>query len=102
MEDHCLLIGHRSVARVLLAYFMGLGRSEVTDLDVPLGVVYCLEPRPYGVDMRVFRWKGADEGWDGGNGHGNGEGDGERKEPSADDFEEMMDYELKRSKEGHE
>ena len=44
MTDHCLLIGHRSVARILLAYFKGLGRDEVTDLDVPIGMLYCLEP----------------------------------------------------------
>jgi 6-phosphofructo-2-kinase len=44
MTDHVLLIGHRSVARVLLAYFMGLRREDVADLDVPLGVLYCLEP----------------------------------------------------------
>jgi 6-phosphofructo-2-kinase len=42
--DHVLLIGHRSVARVLLAYFMGLKREDVADLDVPLGTLYCLEP----------------------------------------------------------
>ncbi|KAB8338984.1 hypothetical protein FH972_021923 [Carpinus fangiana] len=56
MTDHCLLIGHRSVARVLLAYFKGLGREDVTDLDVPLGMLYCLEPKPYGVDFRAYRY----------------------------------------------
>lgn len=44
MTDHVLLIGHRSVARVLLAYFKGLRRDEVADLDVPLGMLYSLEP----------------------------------------------------------
>ena len=44
MTDHVLLIGHRSVARVLLAYFKGLKREEVADLDVPLGMLYMLEP----------------------------------------------------------
>jgi 6-phosphofructo-2-kinase len=44
MTDHCLLITHRSVARVLLAYFMGLGRDQVADLDCPLGMLYSLEP----------------------------------------------------------
>ena len=38
----------RSVARVLLAYFKGLKRDDVADLDVPLGMLYMLEPvRPY-------------------------------------------------------
>ena len=44
MTDHVLLVGHRSVARVLLAYFKGLGRDDVADLDVPLGMLYMLEP----------------------------------------------------------
>jgi len=47
MTDHCLLIAHRSVARILLAYFKGLDRSEVAELDVPLGMLYCLEPVSY-------------------------------------------------------
>lgn len=44
MVDHVLLVGHRSVARVLLAYFKGLNRNDVADLDVPLGMLYMLEP----------------------------------------------------------
>ncbi|TKA25577.1 hypothetical protein B0A50_05438 [Salinomyces thailandicus] len=56
MTDHVLLVGHRSVARVLLAYFRGLRREEVADLDVPLGMLYCLEPKPYGVDFKAYRW----------------------------------------------
>nr|OQO31058.1 hypothetical protein B0A51_01625 [Rachicladosporium sp. CCFEE 5018] len=56
MEESVLLIGHRSVARVLLAYFRGLDRREVAELEVPIGVLYCLEPKPYGVDVKVYRW----------------------------------------------
>ena len=48
MTDHVLLVGHRSVARVLLAYFKGLKRDDVADLDVPLGMLYMLEP------VRIF------------------------------------------------
>jgi 6-phosphofructo-2-kinase len=44
MTDHVLLLCHRSVSRVLLAYFLGLNREAITDVDVPLGVVYMLEP----------------------------------------------------------
>lgn len=44
MTDHVLLVGHRSIARVLLAYFKGLKREDVADLDVPLGMLYMLEP----------------------------------------------------------
>lgn len=61
MEDHVLLVGHRSVARVLLAYFRGLKREEVADLDVPIGMLYCLEPKPYGVEFRAFKWDRASE-----------------------------------------
>lgn len=42
--DHVMLIGHRSITRVLLAYFMGLKQEDISDLDVPLGVAYLLEP----------------------------------------------------------
>ena len=62
MTDHVLLVGQRSVSRVLLAYFRGLKREEVADLDVPLGMLYCLEPKPYGVDFKRFRWD-RKEGW---------------------------------------
>ena len=44
LTDHVLLVGHRSITRVLLAYFLGLGREDISDLDVPLGVLYMLEP----------------------------------------------------------
>ena len=76
MTDHVLIIGHRSVSRVLLAYFMGLKQEDISDLDVPLGVVYSLEPvsradlstrwpanrilqRPYGVDFKAYRYNPA-------------------------------------------
>lgn len=61
MTDHVLLVGHRSVARVLLAYFRGLGREEVADLDVPIGMLYCLEPKPYGVDFKAYQWIKSEE-----------------------------------------
>lgn len=61
MTDHVLLVGHRSVARVLLAYFRGLKREEVADLDVPLGMLYCLEPKPYGVDFQAYKWNRNDQ-----------------------------------------
>jgi 6-phosphofructo-2-kinase len=44
MTDHALIVTHRSVARVLLAYFKGLRRDQVADLDCPLGMLYSLEP----------------------------------------------------------
>ncbi|KAL4952858.1 bifunctional 6-phosphofructo-2-kinase/fructose-2,6-bisphosphate 2-phosphatase [Aspergillus filifer] len=56
MTDHVLLVTHRSVARVLLAYFRGLKRDEVAGLDVPLGMLYMLEPKPYGVEFKAYRY----------------------------------------------
>ncbi|KAL1858393.1 6-phosphofructo-2-kinase [Paecilomyces lecythidis] len=56
MTDHVLLVSHRAVARVLLAYFRGLKRDEVADLDVPLGVLYMLEPKPYGVEFKAYQY----------------------------------------------
>ena len=44
MQDHVLLVGHRSITRVLLAYFLGLKQEDISDLDVPLGVAYMIEP----------------------------------------------------------
>ncbi|KAI1941331.1 6-phosphofructo-2-kinase [Ophidiomyces ophidiicola] len=72
MTDHVLLVGPRSVARILLAYFLGLKREILTDLDVPPGTIYALEPKPYGVELNVFRYN-AKTNW----------------------FEEMPNYELK-------
>ncbi|QVM06167.1 hypothetical protein D8B26_000880 [Coccidioides posadasii str. Silveira] len=72
MTDHVLLVGHRSVARVLLAYFLGLKREILTDLDVPLGTIYSIEPKPYGVEFKVFRYN-----------------------PSTEWFDELPNYELK-------
>lgn len=74
MTDHVLLVGHRSVARVLLAYFMGLKREDVADLGVPLGMLYMLEPKPYGVEFRAYRYNS-----------------------ETDWFDEVKDYELKRA-----
>lgn len=54
--DHVLLVSHRSTARVLLAYFRGLKRDEVADLDVPMGMLYMLEPKPYGVEFKAYQY----------------------------------------------
>jgi 6-phosphofructo-2-kinase len=74
MTDHCLLITHRSVARVLLAYFQGLKREDVADLDCPLGLLYQLEPKPYGVEFKAWRY-----------------------DAEKDDFEYLPDYKLRRT-----
>lgn len=62
ITDHVLIIGHRSVCRVLMAYFMDLTRDDITDMDVPLGVIYAIEPKPYGIEFHAYRYNEAD-GW---------------------------------------
>ncbi|KAH9882728.1 hypothetical protein J1614_000093 [Plenodomus biglobosus] len=74
MTDHCLLITHRSVARVLLAYFQGLNREDVADLEAPLGMLYQLEPKPYGVEFKAWRYNS-----------------------QTDDFEHLPEYKLRRA-----
>lgn len=59
--DHLLLISHRVVLRILLAYFLNLDRSSIGELDVPLHTLYCLELKPYGTDYRMYEY---DEGLD--------------------------------------
>jgi 6-phosphofructo-2-kinase len=56
IKDHVLIIGHRSIARVLMAYFMDLTRDDIADLDVPLGMLYCIEPKPYGIDFHAYKY----------------------------------------------
>jgi 6-phosphofructo-2-kinase len=55
MTEHICVVSHRVVCRVLLGYFMGLGRDEVATLNVPLGHLFVIEPKPYGVDFRVYK-----------------------------------------------
>jgi len=64
ITDHVLIIGHRSVARVLMAYFMDLTRDDIADLDVPLGMLYVIEPKPYGVDFHAYKYNKADQWFD--------------------------------------
>ncbi|ORY64108.1 6-phosphofructo-2-kinase [Pseudomassariella vexata] len=62
IKDHLLIIGHRSVCRVLMAYFMDLTRDDIADLDVPLGMVYAIEPKPYGIEFHAYKYD-EDKGW---------------------------------------
>ncbi|KAL2265668.1 hypothetical protein VTJ83DRAFT_6768 [Remersonia thermophila] len=56
ITDHVLIIAHRSVCRVLMAYFMDLTRNDIADLDVPLGMLYAIEPKPYGIVFHAYRY----------------------------------------------
>lgn len=62
MTEHILLIGHTVVARVLLAYFLNLPQDELATLDVPLGWIYVLEPKPYGTEFRAYKHN-PETGW---------------------------------------
>jgi 6-phosphofructo-2-kinase len=56
IKDHVLIVGHRSICRVLMAYFMDLTRDDIADLDMPLGMLYAIEPKPYGIDFHAYRY----------------------------------------------
>lgn len=64
IKDHVLIIGHRSVARVLMAYFMDLTRDDIADLDMPLGMLYAIEPKPYGIEFHAYRYNEANFDFD--------------------------------------
>ncbi|KAL2891203.1 putative 6-phosphofructo-2-kinase PB17E12.14c [Ceratocystis lukuohia] len=56
ITDHLLVIGHRSVCRVLMAYFMDFTQQDIADMDVPLGMVFAIEPKPYGIQFHAYRY----------------------------------------------
>ncbi|KAG5958437.1 hypothetical protein E4U58_005365 [Claviceps cyperi] len=62
ITEHVLIIGHRSVCRVLMAYFMDLTHEDITDMDVPLGMLYSIEPKPYGIAFHAYKYNEA-MGW---------------------------------------
>jgi len=64
ITDHVLIIGHRSVCRVLMAYFMDLTREDITDMDVPLGMLYSIEPKPYGIAFHAYKYDEANSWFD--------------------------------------
>ncbi|CAJ2511558.1 Uu.00g071830.m01.CDS01 [Anthostomella pinea] len=62
IKDHLVIIGHRSVCRVLMAYFMDLTRDDIADLDMPLGILYAIEPKPYGIEFHAYKYN-EEMGW---------------------------------------
>ncbi|KAI0882484.1 bifunctional 6-phosphofructo-2-kinase/fructose-2,6-bisphosphate 2-phosphatase [Annulohypoxylon maeteangense] len=56
IKDHVMIIGHRSICRVLMAYFMDLTRDDIADLDMPLGMLYAIEPKPYGIEFHAYKY----------------------------------------------
>jgi len=43
VEHHVLLLTHRAVLRVLLAYFFCLDSNHLFDLQIPAGSLFCIE-----------------------------------------------------------
>ena len=62
VNDHVLIISHRSVCRVLMAYFMDLTRNDIAELDVPLGMLFAIHPKPYGIEFHAYRYN-EPQGW---------------------------------------
>lgn len=62
ITEHLLIVGHRSVCRVLMAYFMDLTREDITDMDIPLGMLYSIEPKPYGIAFHAYKYN-EEAGW---------------------------------------
>lgn len=56
IEDNVLIVTHRVVARILLGYFLNLSKDIITNLDIPLHCVYCLETKPYGIDWALWEY----------------------------------------------
>ncbi|CAD27507.2 putative 6-phosphofructo-2-kinase PB17E12.14c [Schizosaccharomyces pombe] len=56
MKHHVLVIGHRVITRIIIAYFLGCRREDIAYLNVPLHTVYCIEPQPYGTDFYQYNY----------------------------------------------
>ncbi|CCF59758.1 hypothetical protein KAFR_0H03480 [Kazachstania africana CBS 2517] len=63
IEDNVLIITHHVVARALLGYFLNLHVDVITNLDVPLHCVYCLEPKPYGISWSLYEYNDVTDGF---------------------------------------
>lgn len=56
LKDHVLIVSHRVIIRVLLCYFMNLNKEMLTELEVQHNYVYCIEPKPYGLDLNIWHY----------------------------------------------
>jgi 6-phosphofructo-2-kinase len=55
-KNHLVLISHRVVCRILMAYFLNLKKDSIGDLDIPLHSVYTFEPKPFGVLWHLWEY----------------------------------------------
>lgn len=54
MTDNILIVTHRAVMRIFLAYFLDVEKENVPHMEVPLHTVYCLQPKAYGMRQPFF------------------------------------------------
>lgn len=55
-KSHLMIISHRVVCRILMAYFLNLQKDSIGDLDIPLHSVYMFHPKPFGVLWHLFQY----------------------------------------------
>ncbi|KAI8884997.1 bifunctional 6-phosphofructo-2-kinase/fructose-2,6-bisphosphate 2-phosphatase [Backusella circina FSU 941] len=56
MSQSCLIITHRVVLRILLGYLLEWSQTEMPHMMVPIHTVYELRPKPYGVELKLWRY----------------------------------------------
>lgn len=61
MESDTIIITHNVVMRTLVSYFIGLPLEQMPTLNIPLHTLYCLEPTPYGCDLKKFRFNPSED-----------------------------------------
>jgi 6-phosphofructo-2-kinase len=54
MRVDALVISHNVTMRTLLAYFLGIPLQDLPRIKIPLHTLYCLEPKPYGADLKRY------------------------------------------------
>ena len=55
-KSHLMVISHRVVCRILMAYFLNLQKDSVAELDIPLHSVYMFQPKPFGVLWHLWQY----------------------------------------------
>ncbi|KAI9221856.1 6-phosphofructo-2-kinase-domain-containing protein [Blastocladiella britannica] len=56
MTRDCIVVSHNVVARIMLAYFVGVPWDQMPRLEVPLHTVFAMQPKPYGTEVVRFVW----------------------------------------------
>jgi len=56
MESDVLIVTHQAVSRTLLAYFLGIPLTDMTELKVPLHTLFCIQPRPYEQHLTMYKF----------------------------------------------